>query len=369
MAQNKIRARVTHRIHTAAQWATTYPDHVLLKGEIAIESDTGRIKFGLDATTEYKDLPYANSPTLLKTVDPIDNTNNEYELGQFWFNQSNDKLFFLQAGNGTSTSTWATIATVADLAGLSFGDMLEAEFATQPDDANSAPSGAAKWVDKAKQARDVLGTGKLGTTSGSTATTDRQPDHIFEDNSNTVKAATKATNDGDGNLISTTYIKTVKAGAANGVAQLDAGQKVPLAQLPSTLLVYKGVWHADTNSPVLEANDTSKKGWVYTVGTAGTEFGIVWKLGDWAIYNDNGDIEQSHNSDDVVSVNEQQGVVSLDTDDIPEGAIEDRRYVTTAQKALIDNLDTPGGPDGTPLNFMNLFNDSGDTLVLNANPD
>lgn len=35
--------------------------------------------------------------------------------------------------------------------------------------------------------KNIMGTGKLGTTTGVTSTTDRQPDHIFEENSNTVK--------------------------------------------------------------------------------------------------------------------------------------------------------------------------------------
>ncbi len=37
---------------------------------------------------------------------------------------------------------------------------------------------------------NVAGNAKLGTTTGTTDTTDRQPDHIFEENSNTVKNST-----------------------------------------------------------------------------------------------------------------------------------------------------------------------------------
>ena len=105
-------------------------------------------------------------------------------------------------------------------------------------------------------------------------------------------------------------------GANNGYASLDSGGKVPTSQLPSTLLVYKGVWNASTNTPVLLATDTDKKGFVYNVGTAGTQFGIDFKLGDWAIYNDAGVIEKSDNSDDVTSVNGQQGAVVLDAGDV-----------------------------------------------------
>ena len=41
---------------------------------------------------------------------------------------------------------------------------------------------------------NVEGNAVLGTTTGITNTTDRQPDHIFEANSNTVKQATNAIN-------------------------------------------------------------------------------------------------------------------------------------------------------------------------------
>lgn len=46
-------------------------------------------------------------------------------------------------------------------------------------------------------------------------------------------SATKATNDSDGNKISTTYLKAGLKGKANGLAELDADGKVPSAQLPS----------------------------------------------------------------------------------------------------------------------------------------
>ena len=99
-------------------------------------------------------------------------------------------------------------------------------------------------------------------------------------------------------------------GAANGYCGLDSGAKVPIANLPTTLLKYIGVWDASTNTPTLTSPDTTKKGNVYNVSVAGTQFGIAFKLGDWAIYNDSGVIEKSDNSDDVTSVNTRTGAVT-----------------------------------------------------------
>lgn len=128
-------------------------------------------------------------------------------------------------------------------------------------------------------------------------------------------------------------------GANNGYAELDAGGKIPLSRLPSTLLIYKGVWNPETNTPALTANDVSKKGWVYTVTradeTSFNRFGIDWKRGDWAIYNDSGNIEKSDNSDDVTSVNGQQGNVVLKTEHIVEST--DKLYVTSAEKTAWNN--------------------------------
>ncbi|NCD00428.1 MAG: hypothetical protein EOL95_12115, partial [Bacteroidia bacterium] len=136
------------------------------------------------------------------------------------------------------------------------------------------------------------------------------------------------------------YIPTSEKGASLGVATLDAGGKVNLSQLPATLLIYKGVWSATTNTPTLLATDTTKKGWVYNVSVAGTQFGIDWKLGDWAIYNDNGVLEKSDNSDDVVSVNGYQGVVVLNKTDIGLGNVDNTsdllKPISTATQSALD---------------------------------
>jgi hypothetical protein len=118
------------------------------------------------------------------------------------------------------------------------------------------------------------------------------------------------------------YIPDSEKGANNGVATLDAGGKIPSAQLPSSVMQYLGTWNANTNSPSL-ANGTGDAGDVYLASVAGsTDFGagsISFNVGDWAVYN--GSIwEKSVNSNAVVSVNGQAGVVSLDSDDISEGS-------------------------------------------------
>lgn len=104
-----------------------------------------------------------------------------------------------------------------------------------------------------------------------------------------------------------------EVGAANGVASLDSGGKVPVAQLPSTVMIYKGAWDASTNTPTL-ADGTGTNGWVYRASVAGTQNlgsgAQTWAIGDFAIYN--GAIWQhSPAADGVSSVNGATGAVTV----------------------------------------------------------
>jgi hypothetical protein len=117
-------------------------------------------------------------------------------------------------------------------------------------------------------------------------------------------------------------ISSSEKGANNGVATLDAGGKIPVAQLPNSVMEYQGTWNASTNSPSL-ADGTGSAGDVYLVNVAGTQDlgsgSQTFAVGDWVVYS--GSIwQKSINSNAVVSVNSQTGVVVLDTDDIAEGS-------------------------------------------------
>lgn len=59
MPINYINGRMKQRIGLASEWKAADP--LLLKGELAIESDTGYVKAG-DGSTKYNDLPYLTSP-------------------------------------------------------------------------------------------------------------------------------------------------------------------------------------------------------------------------------------------------------------------------------------------------------------------
>jgi len=85
-----------------------------------------------------------------------------------------------------------------------------------------------------------------------------------------------------------TYQLLSAKGVANGYASLDSAGKVPIAQLPSSIMEYKGLWSAATNTPTL-ANGTGDTGDVYICSAAGSvNFGagaITFAVGDYVIYS------------------------------------------------------------------------------------
>jgi hypothetical protein len=124
---------------------------------------------------------------------------------------------------------------------------------------------------------------------------------------------------------------TKDAGAANGVATLDAGGKVPVSELPAAVLgalSYQGTWDASTNTPTLTSS-VGTKGYYYVVSVAGNTNlnGITdWLVGDWAVYN--GTVWQKvDNTETVTSVNGQTGAVVLTQADI-SGTVPTTRTIT-----------------------------------------
>jgi hypothetical protein len=82
-------------------------------------------------------------------------------------------------------------------------------------------------------------------------------------------------------------IPLTQRAAANGVATLDSGAKIPISQLPDSIvgqLEYQGTWNASTNTPTLAAPSTVK-GYYYVVSVAGTYLSIPYAVGDWIVSN------------------------------------------------------------------------------------
>jgi hypothetical protein len=153
-------------------------------------------------------------------------------------------------------------------------------------------------------------------------------------------------------IVANGAIPLTQKGAINGVASLDSGGKVPIAQLPNSILEYVGTYNASTNTPSLSdyADATAAAthvGDVYKVSVAGTRnFGsgaITFVAGDYAIVNSLGKFELAHaGSDAVNSVNGFAGVVVLTTDNVNEGTVNLYYTDARAQAATITQSITSG---------------------------
>jgi hypothetical protein len=114
---------------------------------------------------------------------------------------------------------------------------------------------------------------------------------------------------------------TSAKGVAGGYASLDGGGKVPIAQLPNSIMEYQGVWNASTNTPTL-ANGTGSPGDVYRVSAAGTALSLDFAVGDYVIYNGS-TWEKSDTTDAVASVAGRTGNITLTKADVGLSNVDD----------------------------------------------
>ena len=136
---------------------------------------------------------------------------------------------------------------------------------------------------------------------------------------------------------------TSEKGQANGYASLDSGGKVPVSQLPNSIMEYQGTWNADTNTPTL-ANGTGSPGDVYRVSVAGTALSLTFNVGDYVIYNGT-TWEKSDTTDAVSSVAGRTGDVTLTSSDVGLGNVDNtsdlNKPISTATQTALN------GKEGT----------------------
>jgi len=141
---------------------------------------------------------------------------------------------------------------------------------------------------------------------------------------------------------------------ANGYAGLDANSKIPLDLLSNTVLAYKGLWNANTNTPTL-SDGTGTAGWVYVVSVGGTRNlgsgNITFNVGDYVLYN--GSIWQANTGgNQVVSVavngsTPQQGIVNIT---LPNSSVTNSQLLNNS--VTIGSTTTALGGTSTSLNGL-----------------
>src|SRR5690625_184257 len=129
------------------------------------------------------------------------------------------------------------------------------------------------------------------------------------------------------------------AGAAGGVAQLDAAGTVPLSQINLEGLAYKGLWDAASNTPTIADGTGEDADFYFASSAANVDLGSGpqdFQEGDIVIYYD-GVWSRLGSSQIVQSVNGQIGVVEITRQSL--GAMPD-----TYQPAWDDIQNKPALP-------------------------
>jgi hypothetical protein len=140
--------------------------------------------------------------------------------------------------------------------------------------------------------------------------------------------------------------QTSEKGNANGYASLDSGGKVPIGQLPSSIMEYQGVWNASTNTPTL-ADGTGSPGDVYRVSVAGSRNlgsgSISFAVGDYCVMNSSNVWEKSDTTDAVSTVAGRTGDVTLTASDVGLGNVDNTSNSTerAATATLTNKRITP----------------------------
>lgn len=169
---------------------------------------------------------------------------------------------------------------------------------------------------------DISGLGTIATH----ASTDYEPaigtsgTNTFWDGAKVFRGITVADVSGLGS------VATMTAGVANGPLIADGGNKIPVANLPSSVvgdMQYQGTWNALANLPSL-GNGTGTQGQFYKVAIAGssTVNGInQWNIGDSIVYNGATWDKLDGIANEVVTVFGRYGTVIAQTGDYTYGQI------------------------------------------------
>lgn len=114
MANKTLKSRILIRNDTASNWQTQNP--VLMKGELGVEIDSRKFKFG-DGTTAWNDLDYASASAAVVSTSVPSNGDYAYDIGTVWVNTDTDKVYVL-VDNTPSAAIWQQMVTPSELSNL-----------------------------------------------------------------------------------------------------------------------------------------------------------------------------------------------------------------------------------------------------------
>lgn len=264
MANTTLDVKIQIRNDTKNNWTTQNP--VLLKGEMGVETDTRKFKFG-DGVSDWKTLEYASATGAIIMNKAPTPTDSGYDVGAMWIDTAANKAYLL-FNNTTNQAVWKQLVTPDDLSDLGAGDMLKSQFANNPK-AEQGYVNAAIVADTANATKGTLTAGSK-TFNGSadvTVTADdlgaltavpseyvKNTDYGTAETGGVVKSTAKGTDTvtigADGTM---TIGKASEAVAADTATTLATGRTISVAgDATGTSPVFDG--SANVTIPLVLAN-------------------------------------------------------------------------------------------------------------------
>lgn len=240
MANTTLDVKIQIRNDTKNNWNTQNP--VLLKGEMGVETDTRKFKFG-DGVSDWKTLEYASATGAIIMNKAPTPTDSGYDVGAMWIDTAANKAYLL-FNNTANQAVWKQVVTPDDLSDLGAGDMLKSQFANNPK-AEQGYVNAAIVADTANATTGTLTAGSK-TFNGSanvTVTADdlgaltavpseyvKNTDYGTAETGGVVKSTAKGTDTVTINPDGTMSIgKASTAGTADTAAALQTGRTISLS--------------------------------------------------------------------------------------------------------------------------------------------
>lgn len=240
MANTTLNVKIQIRNDVANTWKTTNP--VLLKGEMGIETDTRKFKFG-DGVSTWTELDYASAQAAVVMNKAPTPTDSGYDVGVIWIDTAGNKAYVL-FDNTSNNAVWKQMVTPDDLSNLGAGDMLKSQFANNPKaeqgyvnaaivaDTANATKAALTAGDKTFNGSEAveITAGDLGALTSVPAEYVKNTDYGTTEKGGVVKSVAKGTDTVTINPDGTMSIgKASTAGTADTAAALQTGRTISLS--------------------------------------------------------------------------------------------------------------------------------------------
>lgn len=341
-----LTSRIQLRNDTASNWVTSNP--VLLKGELGIEIDTGKMKVG-DGATTWGTLSYLTSQIEISTVSPT-TSDTDFDIGTLWIDTELGTVHILISS--TTTAVWIRLVDSTEIAKVA----------------------ASITADRLSTARTI---GLTGDATGSTTfdgSENKTITVVLKNSGVTAGTYTKLTVNAQGIVTSATAITEddLPSISSSKITGLGTAATKDTGSTAGNVVLVNSDGKIDENLlPSLAITE------VYEVVSQTAMLALDAQVGDVAIRTDESKTYILSSTpattvdnwkllrtptDTVLSVNSKTGAVVLTTTDIAEG---NNLYFTEARATANFNTNMASS-SSTSLSDGDTILHSTDTLVLNG---